>query len=345
MKALRIHEHGDVDVLKLEDVPIPEPPPGHVRLKVAYAAMNHLDLWVRQGVPGHRFPLPITPGCDFSGTVDLAGPGAEHWKPGQRVTVAPGYTLEESLQAACGRHNLAPDYGIYGETCDGGNAEYAVVKSENLIPVPDDYPLDLAAAFPLTYLTAWHMLVTRCHIQPGDKVLIHAAGSGVSVASTQIAKLHGADVMVTAGSAEKVQKGLQNGADFGVNYLEEDWVAAAKAWSGGAGLDILVDHVGRDTLPQGIWLLARGGRVVTCGVTSGAEMKLHFAPIFFKSLSVLGSTMGGLGEMKQVAELVFSGKLNPIIYETFSLNQAQDAHMALSGRKSFGKLIFSIEYN
>jgi NADPH:quinone reductase-like Zn-dependent oxidoreductase len=344
MKAVRVHSHGGVEVLKFEDLPIPEPGPGQVRVKVAWAALNHLDLWVRQGLAGHRFPLPITPGCDFSGTVDGVGSGAEVWQIGQRVTVAPGYTQVDSPQAAAGKHNLARDYGIYGETCDGGNAEYALVHAQNLIAVPDDYPLDLAAAFPLTFLTAWHMLVERCGVQPGDQVLIHAAGSGVSVAATQIAKLFGADVMVTAGSAEKLALGLANGADFAVNYREQDWTAAAKTWTGKRGLDIIVDHVGVDTLPKGVWALAKGGRIVTCGVTSGAEMQLNLAPIFFKSLSILGSTMGGLGEMKHVSKLVFSGKLQPIVSQRFDFDQISKAHEVLEERRAFGKLLLRINY-
>ena len=207
MKAVRVHEHGDFDVLRIENITAPVAVAGQVRIRVEYAALNHLDTWVRRGVPGHKFPLPITPGCDFSGVIESIGDGVVHCKVGDRVTVAPGYNSQPSLQVASGNHNLARDYGIYGETCDGGNAELAVVNAENIIHVPDDFSLREAAAFPLTYLTAWHMLVERCKVQPGDKVLIHAAGSGVSVAATQIAKLHGADVMVTAGSDTKCAKG------------------------------------------------------------------------------------------------------------------------------------------
>ncbi|MHC4379819.1 MAG: zinc-binding dehydrogenase [Planctomycetota bacterium] len=342
MLAVRVHEHGDLEVLRLEEVPVPEPGPGEVRIRVAWSALNHLDTWVRRGVPGHQFPLPIIPGCDFSGVVDAAGTGAEVWQPGQRVTVAPGYNLESSAQVAQGKHNLARDYGIYGETCDGGNAEFAVVRMENLIPVPDGFPLDLAAAFPLTFLTAWHMLMTRCRLQAWDKVLVHAAGSGVSVAATQIAKLHGAEVMITAGSDEKVEKGLANGADFGINYRNSDWVQAAKRWTSKAGLDVIVDHVGVDTLPKGIWALAKGGRLVTCGVTSGSQMDINFAPIFFKSLSILGSTMGGLGEMKQLSDLVFSGRLVPIVDARFPLAEVASAHQRVSERKVFGKVLLKV---
>lgn len=342
MKAIRVEQHGGLDALELVDLPVPEPGPGQVRIKVAYAALNHLDIWVRKGVPGHRFPLPMTPGCDFSGVVDACGPGTEAMHVGTRVAIAPGFTLEPSLQAAAGEHNLARDYGIYGETTDGGNAEYAVVQLENCIPIPEDFPLDLAAAFPLTYLTAWHMVVARCGIKPWDKVLIHAAGSGVSVAATQIARLHGAEVMITAGSDEKVARGLENGAHIGVNYRDEDWTKAAKQWTGGRGLDIIVDHVGVDTLPKGVWALAKGGRIVTCGVTSGAQMELNFAPIFFKSLSILGSTMGGLGELKHLAQLVFRGELKPLIDRTFALEDVAEAHAHVESRQAFGKVLLRV---
>jgi NADPH:quinone reductase-like Zn-dependent oxidoreductase len=342
MKAVRVHEHGDFEVLRIENITAPVAAAGQVRIRVEYAALNHLDTWVRRGVPGHRFPLPITPGCDFSGVVESIGDGVVHCKVGDRITVAPGYHSQPSLQVASGNHNLARDYGIYGETCDGGNAELAVVNAENIIHVPDDFSLREAAAFPLTYLTAWHMLVERCKVQPGDKVLIHAAGSGVSVAATQIAKLHGADVMVTAGSDTKCTKGMVNGADLAVNYSTDDWQAAAKQFTSKQGLDIIVDHVGADTLPLGVWALGKGGRLVTCGVTSGAQMELNLAPIFFKSLSILGSTMGGLGEMHQVAKLVFDNKLSPIIDSEFSINDIQDAHRKVAERDVFGKVMICL---
>ena len=342
MKAVRVHEHGDFEVLRIENITAPVAVAGQVRIRVEYAALNHLDTWVRRGVPGHKFPLPITPGCDFSGVIESIGDGVVHCKVGDRVTVAPGYNSQPSIQAASGNHNLARDYGIYGETCDGGNAELAVVNAENIIHVPDDFSLREAAAFPLTYLTAWHMLVERCKVQPGDKVLIHAAGSGVSVAATQIAKLHGADVMVTAGSDSKCDKGMANGADLAVNYSTDDWQATAKQFTSKQGLDIIVDHVGADTLPLGVWALGKGGRLVTCGVTSGAQMELNLAPIFFKSLSILGSTMGGLGEMHQVAKLVFHNKLSPIIDSEFSIDDIQTAHRKVAERDVFGKVMICL---
>lgn len=343
MRAVRVHEHGDFDVLKIEEIPAPEPGPGEVRVQVAWSALNHLDTWVRRGVEGHQFPLPITPGCDFSGVIESVGPGVRGLDVGQRVAVAPGFGCGQCRRCAAGQQNLCARYGIYGETTDGGNAELAVVRAENCLPVPDDFPLDVAAAFPLTFLTAWHMVVTRCGVQAGDRVLIHAAGSGVSVAATQIARLHGAQVFVTAGSDEKVARGLANGAEAGCNYRDEDWTKAVKAWAGRDGVDIIVDHVGRDTLPKGIWLLNRGGRVVTCGVTSGAQMELHFAPIFFKTLSVLGSTMGGLGELKRIADLVFAGSLEPIVDSRFAFDQVAEAHQRMAERQVFGKILLQID--
>lgn len=343
MRALRVHEHGGLAALRLEDLPVPAPGPGQVRLKVAWAALNHLDTWVRRGVPGHRFPLPMTLGCDFSGVIDAAGAGVTGWEPGARVAVAPGHSCGRCRPCASGRHHLCRAFGIYGETCDGGDADYALVAAANLMAVPDGFPLDLAAAFPLTYLTAWHMLVDRGGLRPGEQVLIHAAGSGVSVAATQIACLWGARVMVTAGSDEKVRRGLENGAEHGVNHRSADWVAAAKEWAGGAGLDLIVDHVGADTLPRGLWLLARGGRVVTCGVTSGAEMQLNLAPLFFKSLSILGSTMGGRGDQLEVAAHVFAGRLRPIVDSVFPLAEAAAAHRRLADRAAFGKVLLEVD--
>jgi len=346
MRAVRVHEHGDFDVLQLEDITTPEPGPGEVRIRVAWTALNHLDTWVRRGVPGHKFPLPITPGCDFSGVIDKLGEGVEQrsqLREGQRVATAPGFGCGQCERCSSGQQNLCARYGIYGETTNGGNAEFAVVRAENAIPIPDELPLDQAAAYPLTFLTAWHMVVTRCQVRAGDRVLIHAAGSGVSVAATQIARLHGARVFVTAGTDDKVQRGMANGAEAGVNYRDEDWVAAAKAWAGRDGIDILVDHVGADTLPKGVWLLARGGRVVTCGVTSGAQMDLHFAPIFFKSLSILGSTMGSLGELKRISRLVFDGALRPVIDSRYSLSEVQQAHQRMSDRQVFGKILVQVD--
>ncbi|HEX9792361.1 MAG TPA: zinc-binding dehydrogenase [Planctomycetota bacterium] len=343
MRAVRIHEHGGPEVLRLEDVPTPEPGPGAVRVRIAWTALNHLDAWVRKGVAGHEFPLPLTPGCDFSGVVDALGPGVSGVKLGARVAVAPGYSCGVCRHCGSGRQHLCRGYGIYGESTDGGGAEFAVVKAENLLPLPAGFALDRAAAFPLTYLTAWHMLIDRCALRPGERVLIHAAGSGVSVAATQIAKLWGAQVMVTAGSDEKVAKGLANGADHGVNYRSGDWPAEGKAWTGKHGFDVIVDHVGADTLPKGVWALAKGGRLVTCGVTSGAEMKLHLAPVFFKSLSILGSTMGGLGEMREVAEHVFAGRLKPVIDSEHALEDVAAAHARIETRAAFGKVLLQVD--
>jgi len=342
MKAVRVHPKGEGGELRLEEIPVPEPGPGEVRVRVAWAALNQMDRWMCRGVPGFRFPLPLTPGCDFSGTVDALGPGVAGVEPGTRVCVAPGYSCGACLPCGSGRQNLCRRFGIYGETRDGGDAEFAVVHAENLIPVPDGFPLDRAAAFPLTFLTAWHMLVDRAQVRPGERVLIHAAGSGVSVAATQIAHLWGAAVMVTAGTAEKVRKGLENGAEKGVDYRTGDWVAEARAWTGKAGLDVIVDHVGADTLPQGLWLLARGGRLVTCGVTSGRSMELNLAPLFFKSLSLLGSTMGSLGEQKEVAAHVFDGRLQPVIDSRFPLEKVARAHEKMESRDVFGKILLEV---
>jgi len=343
VRAIRVNEHGGTEVLRLVEVAIPQPGPGEVRVKVAWAALNHLDTWVRRGIEGHRFPLPMTPGCDFCGVIDSLGDGVDGWAIGERIAVAPGHACMECRQCQAGQHNLCRYFGVYGETCDGGNAEFAIVKAVNLLAVPDGFALDLVAAFPLTYLTAWHMLVGRCGVQEGDQVLVHAAGSGVSVAATQIAKHFGARVMVTAGSDEKVAQGLENGAELGVNYQTQDWQTEAKTWTEKRGLDIIVDHVGVDTLPHGLWQLTKGGRIVTCGVTSGAVMELNMAPLFFKSLSILGSTMGGLEELGEVANLVFSGTLKPVIDSRYRLEEIGAAHEKMASREAFGKILIEVD--
>lgn len=341
MRAVRVHEHGDPSVLSIDQLPIPEPGPGQVRIRVAYAALNHLDTWVRRGVPGHKFPLPLTLGSDFSGVVDACGEGTT-LEMGARVVAQPGYSCGACEHCLHGRQPLCARYGIRGESCDGGEADYAIIDQADLVLLPDNFPLDLAAAYPLTFLTAWHMLVGRCGIRPGDRVLIHAAGSGVSVAALQIAKLWGAEVAVTAGTDTKLLLAKEQGAALGIHYRDQDWVAIAKEWSGRGGIDIIVDHVGAETLPGGVGLLAKGGRIVTCGTTSGPKTTLNFAPIFFKGLSILGSTMGSPGELLELSRHVFAGRLTPVIDSIFPLADVREAHDKMARRDLFGKILLKI---
>lgn len=339
MKAVWIAEHGSTDVLQIIDRDVPEPSPNEVRLAVRAAGLNHLDLWVRRGVPGHRFPLPLIPGCDMAGVVDAIGSHVRSASVGDRVAVAPGHSCGVCEPCVDGRQNLCRQYGIFGETCNGSNAEYVCVPESNLLPMPDSMDFVQAAAAPLVFLTAWHMLVDRCGIKAGDDVLIHAAGSGVSMAAIQIARFHGARVITTASQPEKLAGGLALGAEFAINYNEERFSKRVREITNKRGVDIVVDHVGGDTIGSSLKCLAAGGRLVTCGATSSPVLEADLRLIFFKNLSILGSTMGGLGEMRTVWKHVSSGALAPIVAEVLRMDEVQRAHTLLEERAVFGKVV------
>lgn len=339
MKAVWIEEHGSTDVLQVIERDVPEPKPHEVRIAVRAAGLNHLDLWVRRGVEGHRFPLPLIPGCDMAGVIDAVGSHVVRAKEGDRVAVAPGHSCGVCDSCVGGRQNLCRHYGIFGETCDGSNAEYVCVPELNLLPMKDDMDFVEAAAAPLVFLTAWHMLVTRCGIRAGDDVLIHAAGSGVSMAAIQIARFVGARVITTAGSEEKLAKGLEIGAEFGINYHNENFGKRVREITGKRGVDIVVDHVGGDTISSSIRSLAAGGRLVTCGATSSPRLEADLRMIFFKNLSILGSTMGGTGDMRDVWSHILAGSLKPIVAEVLPLEEVRRAHTLLEERAIFGKVV------
>ncbi|MEZ6197741.1 MAG: zinc-binding dehydrogenase [Planctomycetota bacterium] len=339
MKAVTIRAHGGPEVLEIGERPTPEPGPDEVRIAVRAAGMNHLDCWVRRGVEGHAFPLPIIPGCDGAGVVDAVGTLVHNVAVGDRVAISPGFTDGTSAESLAGQHHLSRDYGIVGETRDGTDAEFVCVPARNLLPMPAEMDFPTAAATPLVFLTAWHMVVERCHVKAGDDVLVHAAGSGVSMAAIQIAKMHGARVITTAGSDEKVARGLELGADVGINYREKDFLREVKGLTGKRGVDIVVDHVGGENISRSIRALAKGGRVVTCGATAGPELVSDLRLIFFKSLSILGSTMGGMGEMIEVWRHVCAGRLRPVVAEVLPLDQVRRGHELLESRAVFGKVI------
>ncbi len=341
MRAFVIAEHGGPEVLKLVDRPVPDPGPKEARVRVHAVSLNHLDLWVREGVPGHTFPLPIVPGCDVAGVVTEVGPGVTGVAPGDGVVVAPGLSCGRCQSCRAGEDALCPTYGILGETRDGGCQESLVVPDVNLFPKPESLDWAEASAVPLTFLTAWHMLKSRARVQPGERVLVHAAGAGVSVAAIQIGRLLGAHVMATAGGDAKCARALTLGAEEAVNYRTDDFARAARRWSGGRGIDVVVDHVGADTFESSLRCLVKGGRYVTCGATSGFELKTDFRRVFFRSLSILGSTMGGSHELGTVLALVGAGRLRPVVDRIFPLSQLADAHRHLAAREGFGKTVLT----
>jgi len=326
MRAVVIRGHGSFDVLRIEDVPVPEPEADQVRVRVKAAALNHLDTWVRRGIEGFRFPLPIIPGCDGAGIVDAVGSAARGVEVGAEVVLAPGIG-----------HPMDRDYGILGETRDGTCAEYIVVPRENVLPKPPQLSWGEAACFSLSFLTAWGMLVRCAKIKPGEWVLVHAAGSGVGVASIQIAKLFSCRVIATASTKEKRARALEMGADEVLAY--EGFSNEARRITGKVGVDIVVDHIGPDTWEASVAALRKGGRLTTCGGTSGHEIRFDVRHLFFKSLSFLGNTMGTLEEMKTVLGHVQTGRLRPVIDSTFALDRIEDAHRRLAERAVFGKIV------
>ncbi|NNF07776.1 MAG: zinc-binding dehydrogenase [Candidatus Eisenbacteria bacterium] len=342
MKAIVVREHGGLEALKVESRPIPEPGPGEVRVQLEAAALNHLDVWVRKGVPGVKYPLPMVLGCDGAGVIAALGEGVSGLTVGDKVVLAPGLACGACGACSMGKDHLCRHYGILGEHRDGTFAETIVVPAKNALPKPSNLTFAEAATVPLVFLTAWHMLVDRAELQLGEDVLIHAAGSGVSTAGIQIAKLLQARVMVTAGSKEKLKQAQVLGADLGVNYREEDFAAIAKSWTGKRGLDVIFDHVGKETWGPNLRSLTRGGRLVLCGNTSGPMAETSLPHIFFKSLSVLGSTMGSRGELHTILELVSSGKLKPVLHETIQLKDIAKGHRMLEERSVFGKVAVAI---
>lgn len=339
MRSWRIDHHGPPSVLSMVDLPDPLPGPGEVLLAVDAVGLNHLDLWVRRGVAGHRFPLPITPGCDVAGTVLRAGPEVFGWAPGESVIVCPGYGCGDCSACRAGQEVLCRSYGIIGETRDGGCGERIVVRAESLMRRPSNLSPEEAAAVPLTLLTAWRMVVTRAALQPGETILVHAAGSGIGVMAIQIARSIGARILATAGSAEKAQRAIALGAEEVILYRESDFLEEVRRLTGKRGVDVVIEHTGADTFEKSVRALAKGGRLVTCGATSGPMATVDLRLVFFKSLSILGSTMGNAAELETAMAQVTGGKIRPVIDSVFPMAELPAAHEYLESRRAFGKVV------
>ncbi|MEK6578061.1 MAG: zinc-binding dehydrogenase [Bdellovibrionota bacterium] len=351
MKAWRIGRHGGVEELKYLDISAPLAEKNEVRIKVEAVGLNQLDIWVRKGVSGHHFPLPITPGCDIAGTIDQIGIGSEKFLAerglvtGSPVVLSPGTSCGECEHCKGGFDPLCRKYGILGETRDGGCAEYIVVPVENVVGRPIHIDAITAAAVPIAYLTAFTMLYRKAKLKPGETVLVQAGGSGVSVACIQLAKMTGATVVTTVGSKEKADQARALGADHVILYREQNLREEAKTYLATIekkGFDVAIDHVGADTFDASLRLLTWGGRLVTCGATSGPEVKLDLRIIFFKNISILGSTMGGKQDFIEVMKLVGAGKLKPVVDSIYPMLQLADAHMRLESRQAFGKVMLKV---
>lgn len=343
MRAVLLDAHGGVENLRLtENLPIPEPGPGQVRVRVRAAALNRVDVWVRNGWPGIRVPLPHILGADAAGEVDLPGAGVTAFKPGDRVVVNPGVGCGQCDLCLSGQDNLCPQFVILGEDVTGTYAEYIVVPARNLLHLPDHVGYNEAAAASLVYLTAWHSLITRGGLRAGESVLIVGAGGGVNSASIQIAKLAGAKVYVVGSSAAKLEQARQLGADEVIDRSAEDWSRAIFQRTNKRGVDVVVDNVGKETLFGSIRAVRRGGRILIVGNTSGPQAEVDLRFVFRKHISIIGSTMAPHGDFVRVMELVFAGVLRPVVGAVFPLAQAADAHRAMESGDVFGKIVLEI---
>lgn len=343
IRVARIHEHGPPETLRLEPVPRPEPGPGEVRVRIAAMALNHLDIWVRRGIPGVRFPLPMIPGSDASGLVDAVGPGVAGHARGDRVFVLPATSCGVCAECLGGADNLCDEYRILGENRDGTSAEAIVLPAASVAPLPDSIGFVDGAAFGLSFLTAWQMLVHKAHVGAGDRVLVHAAASGVSSAGIQIARLLGARVVATAGHEEKLALARRLGADLALDYRDSGWVERARTWAGGPRFQVVFDHVGEATFGDSLRVLARGGRYVFCGSTSGHALQTDFRRLFFKNYELLGSTMGPRGDLFTIADLIAEGRLAPVVDRTFSFDAIADAHRHVEERRAIGKVVVRVD--
>lgn len=342
MQAVYFEQHGGPEVLKYGDFKDPTVGSNEVMVGVKACALNHLDIWVRLGLPGISIPMPHISGSDVSGVVLELGKGVKRLKKGENVVVSPAQLPQYLPEALEARDSYSPEFQVLGLQSQGGYAEALSVPERFVIPVSEKYSHEEWASFPLTSLTAYHMLVTRANLKAGETVLIHAAGSGVGSFAIQLAKFLGATVFTTVGDFKKVSRAKKLGADEIILYKTEDFSEKIKKLTHSKGVDVIFEHIGPETWPKNLSCLARGGRMVTCGATSGPKAEVDIRALFSRQLSILGSYMGSLAELHKALELAEKGVLVPVIDEIFPLKEAADAQKRMEARQNFGKIILKI---
>jgi NADPH:quinone reductase-like Zn-dependent oxidoreductase len=342
VKAIVMKEHGDASVLRYEDYPEPVIGASEVLVRVRACALNHLDLWVRRGLPGVAIPLPHIPGSDVAGEVAKIGENVKSVKVGQKVVLAPGVTCGRCPACIAGLDNRCREFTNLGYRVDGGCAEYVRCPEVNCMPYPENLDWVEAAAVPLVFLTAWHMLVNRAELQPGEDVLVLAGGSGVGMAAIQVAKFFGARVIATAGSEVKLEKAKQLGADDVINHGTMEIDKEVRMLTGNRGVDVVVEHVGTATWDKSVRSMALAGRLVTCGATTGYDAKIDLRFLFSRQLSLLGSYMGTKDELRTVLKLVAQGRLKPVVDKIFPLKDCGEAHQYLEAGEQFGKVVLEV---
>lgn len=341
MKAVHITVHGPPSVMKIVDVPAPTAGAGEVLVRMIAVSINHLDLWVRRGMPGMKIPLPRIPGCDGIGEIVELGPGVTDLKKGQRVVVEPGYSSGKSEHDLAGNDHLSHDYGIRGEHSDGLDCELVALPARYALPLPAGIEPVQAAAVPLVFLTAWGML-QRAALKNGETVLVLGGASGVGSAAIQIARARGARVLATAGSEAKLGLAHELGAEAAIDHSQSNWGQEVRKLTDGRGVDVVVEHVGPATWDTSMRVLARNGRLVTCGATSGPAVTVQLPHLFIKNQAVLGSTMGPRGALREIFAHVASGKYRPVVDRVLPLEQIALGHELLESRKVLGKIVLTI---
>ncbi len=342
MKAVRFHRHGGPEVLQYEDVPDPKPSSDEALVRVKACALNHLDLWARNGLPNVTIPMPHISGSDIAGVVEWVPREEKELSVGDEVIVNPGMGCGRCDRCLSGRDNQCREYMIIGYGVDGGYAELVRVLRTHLIRKPPAMSFEEAASFPLVFETAYHMLVTKARTGPGDTVLVLAANSGVGSAAVQVAKLLGARVIATAGGVEKMERARGLGADDTVDHYKQDVLAEVKRLTGKRGVDVVIEHVGKATWEGSLKALAKGGRLVTCGATTGADVTTDLRYVYNRELTVYGSYMAGTGELLEVVRLFEGRRLKTVVDSTFPLARAAEAQSRLEGSLHFGKIVLTV---
>lgn len=341
MKATVFHEFGDAEKLRYEEMPIPTIQSNEALIKVKACALNHLDLWVREGKRGSNIAMPHIAGSDIAGEIVDVGSLVRDLSVGDSVFVSPGLSCGKCAACLSGKDNICSDYSIIGAKENGGYAEYVKVPFTNLIGIPKGLDFNEAAAIPLVFLTAWHALVTTAQITPQNHVLVMAASSGLGSAAVQVAKLFGAKVFATAGTNQKCKKVLELGADVAINHAESNVLAEVLRATSNRGVDVVFDHVGSSTWEGSVKSLVSGGKLVTCGVTTGSTAQLDIRYLISKNIQINAALMGSKGELFKLLQFVEAGRLRPVVDRTYPLSKAGEAHRLMESRIHFGKIILN----
>ena len=342
MKAVRIYEHGGLDKLIYDDLPQPDCPPDKVKINIKVSALNHLDIWVRNGLPGIGIPLPIILGSDGSGTIVEIGSDIKNFQKGNDVVIQPGTFCRNCQHCKQGKENYCLGYGILGETENGTQAEFIVIDPANIHLKPDHLTFEEAASMPLVFMTAYQMLIKRASLKADETVLIYGGTSGIGSAAIQISRELGALVIATAGNDEKCEFSKKIGADHVVNHNQDNWVDNVKRITGKIGVNVVFEHIGASTWKQSLRVLSKGGRIITCGATTGADVNVNLAHLFIKQQSILGSTVGSIPAFNEVMGKINKKKYIPTVDQVFPMDDIRHAHEYMENRQQMGKVVVAV---